>query len=164
MTGMRADAMEWCDRRLLQRIHRLTLSTLRKGVEAVAPAVYMRWVLGWQHLAPGTQLAGKRACSRRSRRWRALRRRRWSGSGRCLPARVANYDPRWLDALCLSGAVGWGRISPHPAWSVGEGVAPRRVIPTNAAPITFYLRDTADWLPVALAEQVRGREESAAGA
>ena len=70
-----------------------------------------------------------------------------------LPARVANYDPRWLDSLCLSGAVGWGRISPHPAWSVGEGVAPRRVIPTNAAPITFYLRDTADWLPVALAEQ-----------
>ncbi len=26
-----------------------------------------------------------------------------------LPARVADYDPRWLDRLCLSGAVGWGQ-------------------------------------------------------
>jgi len=67
-----------------------------------------------------------------------------------LPARVANLDPRWLDQLCLSGAVGWGRISPHPAWSSGEGSAPRRVIPTNAAPIAFFVRETAEWLPHAL--------------
>ena len=69
------------------------------------------------------------------------------------PSRIANYDPRWLDQLCLSGAVGWGRVSPHPAWSAGDGAAPRRVIPTNAAPITFYVRETADWLPHALAQQ-----------
>ena len=79
------------------------------------------------------------------------------------PARVANYDPRWLDALCLSGAVGWGRISPHPAWSsVDDGAAPRRVIPTNAAPITFYIRETADWLPHALAQQSRRRSQTPA--
>jgi ATP-dependent Lhr-like helicase len=70
-----------------------------------------------------------------------------------LPARVANYDPAWLDGLCLSGAVGWGRVSPHPAWSAGDGSAPRRVIPTNAAPITFFVRESADWLPHALAAQ-----------
>jgi ATP-dependent Lhr-like helicase len=70
-----------------------------------------------------------------------------------LPARVAHYDPRWLDALCLSGAIGWGRVSPHPAWASGDGAAPRRVIPTNGAPITFYLRESADWLPHALAAQ-----------
>ncbi len=146
-------AMEWCDRRLLQRIHRLTLSTLRKGVEAVSPAVYMRWVLGWQHLAPGTQLAGEEGVLEAISQMEGFEAPAVEWERTLLPARVANYDPRWLDALCLSGAVGWGRISPHPAWSVGEGVAPRRVIPTNAAPITFYLRDTADWLPVALAEQ-----------
>ncbi len=50
---------EWCERRILQRIHRLTLGTLRKRVEAVPPATYMRWLLGWQHLAPQTQLAGE---------------------------------------------------------------------------------------------------------
>ncbi len=147
------EAIEWCDRRLLQRIHRLTLSTLRKGVEAVSPAVYLRWVLGWQHLAPGTQLAGEEGVLEAISQMEGFEAPAVEWERTLLPARVANYDPRWLDALCLSGAVGWGRISPHPAWSVGEGVAPRRVIPTNAAPITFYLRDTADWLPVALAEQ-----------
>jgi ATP-dependent helicase Lhr and Lhr-like helicase len=70
-----------------------------------------------------------------------------------LPARIANYDSRWLDSLCLSGAVGWGRISPHPAWSSADGAGPRRVIPTNAAPITFYIRESADWLPHALARE-----------
>jgi ATP-dependent Lhr-like helicase len=51
-------AIEWCERRVLQRIHRLTLATARKQVEPVAPAVYLRWLLGWQHLAPQTQLSG----------------------------------------------------------------------------------------------------------
>ena len=145
--------IEWCDRRLLQRIHRLTLGTLRKSVEAVAPSVYMRWLLGWQHLAPGTQLAGEEGVLEVLAQLEGFEAPAVEWERTLLPARVANYDPRWLDALCLSGAVGWGRISPHPAWSVGEGVAPRRVIPTNAAPITFYLRDSADWLPMALAEQ-----------
>ena len=145
--------IEWCDRRLLQRIHRLTLGTLRKSVEAVAPSVYMRWLLGWQHLAPQTQLAGEEGVLEVLAQLEGFEAPAVEWERTLLPARVANYDPRWLDALCLSGAVGWGRISPHPAWSVGEGVAPRRVIPTNAAPITFYLRDSADWLPMALAEQ-----------
>src|SRR6185312_6377560 len=51
--------IEWCERRILQRIHRRTMSTLRKQIEPVAPAVYMRWLLGWQHLAPQTQLSGE---------------------------------------------------------------------------------------------------------
>ncbi len=146
-------AIEWCDRRLLQRIHRLTLGTLRKAVEAVPPAVYLQWLLGWQHLAPQTQLTGEEGVLEALSQLEGFEAPAVEWERTLLPARVANYDPRWLDALCLSGAVGWGRISPHPAWSVGEGQAPRRVIPTNAAPITFYLRDTADWLPVALADQ-----------
>ena len=145
-------AIEWCDRRLLQRIHRLTLGTLRKAVEAVPPAVYMHWLLGWQHLAPQTQLAGEEGVLEALAQLEGFEAPAVEWERTLLPARVADYDPRWLDALCLSGAVGWGRISPHPAWSVGEGQAPRRVIPTNAAPITFYLRDSADWLPIALAE------------
>ena len=69
-----------------------------------------------------------------------------------LPSRVADYDPRWLDQLCLSGVIGWGRVSPHPAFHEGNGNGPQRVIPTNAAPITFYLRDSAAWLDHALRE------------
>ena len=151
--------IEWCERRILQRIHRLTLATARKQVEPVTPAVYMRWLLGWQHLAPQTQLSGEEGVLTALHQLEGFEAPAAEWERTLLPARVANYDPRWLDQLCLSGAVGWGRISPHPAWfsqsqSTGDGGArPRRVIPTNAAPITFYIRETADWLPHALAQQ-----------
>jgi ATP-dependent Lhr-like helicase len=145
--------IEWCERRILQRIHRRTLSTLRKQVEAVTPTVYMRWLLGWQHLAPQTQLTGEEGVLEALHQLEGFEAPAIEWERTLLPARVANYDARCLDALCLSGAVGWGRVSPHPAWAIGDGAAPRRVIPTNAAPITFYVRESADWLPHALAQQ-----------
>jgi ATP-dependent helicase Lhr and Lhr-like helicase len=145
--------IEWCERRILQRIHRRTVSALRKQIEAVTPVVYMRWLLNWQHLAPQTQLAGEEGVFEALRQLEGFEAPAIEWERTLLPTRVANYDPRWLDALCLSGAVGWGRISPHPAWSVGDGASPRRVIPTSAAPITFYVRETADWLPYSLAHQ-----------
>ena len=145
--------IEWCERRILQRIHRRSVATLRKQIEPVTPAVYMRWLLSWQHLAPQTQLSGEEGVFETLRQLEGFEAPAIEWERTLLPARVANYDPRWLDALCLSGAVGWGRISPHPAWSAGDGAAPRRVIPTNTAPVTFYIRDTADWLPHALAQQ-----------
>jgi ATP-dependent helicase Lhr and Lhr-like helicase len=146
--------IEWCERRILQRIHRRTVATLRKQIEPVTPAVYMRWLLQWQHLAPQTQLSGEEGVFEALRQLEGFEAPAVEWERTLLPARVANYDPRWLDALCLSGAVGWGRISPHPAWSSADETSrPRRVIPTNAAPITFYIRETADWLPHALAQQ-----------
>jgi ATP-dependent helicase Lhr and Lhr-like helicase len=154
--------IEWCERRILQRIHRRTVATLRKQIEPVTPAVYMRWLLQWQHLAPQTQLSGEEGVFEALRQLEGFEAPAIEWERTLLPARVANYDPRWLDALCLSGAVGWGRISPHPAWSDGDGNAPRRVIPTNAAPITFYIRETADWLPHALAQQCVEEEKLAA--
>ena len=75
-----------------------------------------------------------------------------------LASRIVDYDPKWLDQLCLTGAVGWGRLSPHPATldysnptRAGErepGASPRqrRVIPTSVAPITFFVREDADWM------------------
>jgi ATP-dependent Lhr-like helicase len=145
--------LEWCERRILQRIHRLNVGTLRKQVEPVTPALYMRWLLGWQHVAPQTQLAGEEGLLQVLSKLEGFEAPALEWERTLLPARVAAYDPQWLDALCLSGAIGWGRVSPHPAWRVGEGAAPRRVIPTNAAPITFYVRESADWLPHALEAQ-----------
>jgi len=113
----------------------------------------MRWLLHWQHLAPQSQLSGEEGVLAAIEQLEGFEAPAVEWERTLLPARVANYDPCWLDALCLSGAIGWGRVSPHPAWSAGDGAAPRRVIPTNAAPITFYLRESADWLPHALAAQ-----------
>jgi ATP-dependent Lhr-like helicase len=143
--------VEWCERRILQRIHRLTLGALRKQIEAVTPAVFMRWLMRWQHLAPQTQLAGEEGVLEALVQLEGFEAPAVEWERHLLPQRVKDYDGKWLDALCLSGAVGWGRISPHPAWAAGDGAAPRRVIPTNMAPITFFLRESADWLPAALA-------------
>ena len=58
--GTEPDTAEWCDRRLLARIHHLTVATLRKQVEPVTAAQFMRWLLRWQHVAPNAQASGER--------------------------------------------------------------------------------------------------------
>jgi len=144
-------AIEWCERRILQRIHRLTLGTLRKQVEAVTPVIFMRWLFDWHHLAPETQLTGEEGVLAAIEQLEGFEAPAVEWERTILPARVKNYDPRWLDNLCLAGIIGWGRISPHPAWlSTTDATAPRRVIPTTAAPITFFLRESAEWLHHAL--------------
>ena len=147
--------IEWCERRILQRIHRLTLAGLRKSVEPVAPAVFNRWLQDWQHVAPPseteTQPSGEESVLAALEQLEGFEAPASEWERALLPARVKDYDPRWLDNLCLAGIVGWGRLSPHPAWSAEDGGAPRRVIPTGAAPITFFLREAAEWLSEALA-------------
>jgi ATP-dependent Lhr-like helicase len=145
--------VEWCERRILQRIHKLTIGNRRKQVEPISPATFMRWLLGWQHLAPQTQLAGEEGLLEVLTQLEGFEAPAVEWERTLLPARVADYNAAWLDRLCLSGAVGWGRVSPHPAFASGDGAGPRRVIPSNAAPITFYVRDTAEWLAIALEER-----------
>ena len=144
---------EWCERRILQRIHRLTLSGLRRSVEPVSPAVFNRWLQDWHHVAPESQLNGEEGVLAALEQLEGFEAPAVEWERTLLPARVAGYNPQWLDSLCLAGIVGWGRISPHPAGSGEDGGAPRRVIPTGAAPITFFLREAAEWLPDALASK-----------
>jgi ATP-dependent Lhr-like helicase len=58
-----------------------------------------------------------------------------------LPRRIANYDPAWLDELCLSGEVAWGRLSPLPA----EGLEPGE-LPRGAGKVALLLREHAAFL------------------
>ncbi|HVJ08321.1 MAG TPA: DEAD/DEAH box helicase [Acidisarcina sp.] len=146
-----ADAeIQWCERRLLQRIHKRTLSSLRKQIEPVAPAAYMHWLLHWQHLAPQALLSGEQGVLDALRGLEGFEAPAIEWERSLLPQRVANYDPRWLDALCLMGVVGWGRISPHPAFYSAESGGPRRVVPTSMAPITFFIREEAQWMDLCM--------------
>jgi len=144
--------IEWCERRLLARIHRLTVGMLRKQIEPVTAAQFMRWLLRWQHIAPGSQAAGERGTLEVLQQLQGFEIPANAWERQVLPRRVADYDPKWLDQLCLTGAVGWGRLSPHPATletggTANEGVPrQRRVIPTSVAPITFFVREEADWM------------------
>jgi ATP-dependent Lhr-like helicase len=145
-----AAEMEWCERRLLARIHRLTLGALRKEIVPVTPAEFMRWLLRWQHVAPGTQLAGERGLREAIRQLQGFEAPAHAWEGQILARRMADYDPATLDRLCLTGAVGWGRLSPHPATleTPGDGGEKpgRRVVPSSVAPITFFVREEADWM------------------
>ena len=137
---------EWCERRLLARIHRLTVATLRKQIEPVTSAQFMRWLLRWQHVAPGSQVQGERATLDVLRQLQGFEIPASAWERHILGRRISNYDPKWLDQLCLTGAVGWGRLSPHPATLDDTSAGKRRVIPTSVAPITFFVREEADWM------------------
>ena len=145
-TGAAVDQTEWCDRRLLARIHRQTLGALRKQIEPVTAAQFMRWLLQWQHVAPGTQVFGERGMLNALRQLQGYEAPANAWEREILSARIANYNPKVLDQLCLTGAVGWGRLSPHPAVFDEQISANRRVIPSSVAPITFFLRTESDWM------------------
>ncbi len=144
--GNESATAEWCDRRLLARIHHLTVATLRKQVEPVTAAQYMRWLLRWQHVAPQSQLSGERGLLEAVRQLQGFEIPANAWERHILAARVNQYDPAALDQLCLTGAVGWGRLSPHPATLEDSGEGRRRVVPTSIAPITFFVRDDSDWM------------------
>lgn len=137
---------EWCDRRLLARIHRLTLGKLRRQIEPVTAAQFLRWLLRWQHVAPGTQLAGERGTLEVLGQLQGFEAPANAWEQRILAPRIARYDPQVLDQLCLTGAVGWGRLSPHPATLEDSGGLGRRVTPSSVAPIAFFVREDADWM------------------
>jgi ATP-dependent helicase Lhr and Lhr-like helicase len=144
---------EWCERRLLARIHRLTVATLRKQIAPVTASQFMSWLLKWQHVAPGTQVRGEHGTLEVIRQLQGFEIPASAWERFVLARRISDYDPAHLDQLCLAGAVGWGRLSPHPATLEATGIDEngretrrRRVIPTRVAPIAFFVREDADWM------------------
>jgi ATP-dependent Lhr-like helicase len=143
-----ADAeIEWSERRLLARIHRTTLGALRREIAAVSAADFMRWLIDWHHVGPGTQTRGERATVQVLHQLQGFEAPASAWERQILARRIAGYDPAELDRLSLSGEVGWGRLSPHPA-TLGSpsSTSARRVIPTSVAPITFFMREDAGWM------------------
>lgn len=142
------DAVEWCDRRLLARIHRLTIGRLRREIEPVSAADFIRFLLRWQHAYPGTQLHGREGLLQVLGQLQGLELPAPAWERDVLPARIAHYNPADLEALCLSGEVAWARLrlqpiasdsDVEPALDAGRR-ARRRQAPTRSAPLAFVLR------------------------
>ncbi len=129
--------VEWCDRRLLARIHRRTVDGLRRAIEPAVPAELVRFLLAWQGVIPGQRAHGPAGLARVVEQLQGFEIAAGAWESEILPARVEAYDPSWLDLLCLSGEVAWGR--PSPRASAGGA-------PTRAAPITLALRRDLPWL------------------
>jgi ATP-dependent Lhr-like helicase len=164
---------QFCHRRILARIHRLTLGRLRREIEPISSAMFMRFLCRWQHLAHGTQLHGVDGLFQILRQLQGYEISAAAWESVVLRRRVAGYDPEWLDRLCLAGEIMWGRLSPHPAFRALQDVvqAPARLVdidvdmmpreketahrvrPTRVAPLAIFLReDAARLLPSAPAE------------
>jgi ATP-dependent Lhr-like helicase len=104
--------VEWCSRRLLARIHRYTLNRLRKEIEPVSAADFMRFLFVWQKVAPDHKVEGPQSVAAILDQLEGFEAPAGSWESEILPARVSDYDPAWLDALCLSGKLTWLRLSP----------------------------------------------------
>src|SRR5205807_7408603 len=103
---------EWCSRRLLARIHSYTLNRLRKEIEPVSAADFMRFLFVWQKVSPDHRVEGPQSVAAILDQLEGFEAPAGSWESEILPARIADYDPAWLDGLCLSGKLTWLRLSP----------------------------------------------------
>jgi ATP-dependent helicase Lhr and Lhr-like helicase len=160
-----ATDQEWCERRILARIHRQTLGKLRREIEPVSAADFIRFLLNWHHLEPGAQLHGKQGILEIIRQLQGLELPASAWEQEVLPRRIEHYDPADLESLCLSGLVGWGRLKVQgEALSLEDETqteeqqkfsARRRQKPSRSVPLAFFLREDLpgflDPTPLALA-------------
>jgi len=123
--------IEWCDRRLLARIHRYTLNRLRAEIEPVSAAEFMRFLLHWQHVAGEDQVKGVEGLAAVIEQLEGFELAAAAWEHDVLPARVADYGAEQLDRLCLSGRVAWGRLTPGSR------------APLRTSPIALLLREHA---------------------
>jgi ATP-dependent Lhr-like helicase len=131
-----AEELQWCDRRLLARINRRMLDGLRKEIEPATAADYMRFLFAWQHVRPGTALQGRGGLAQVIAQLQGCEIAAGAWEREVLPARVVGYDNAWLDGLCLSGELAWGRLAPREA----------AMAPSRAAPIAIVRRRDLHWL------------------
>jgi ATP-dependent Lhr-like helicase len=133
---------EWCDRRLLARIHRYTLNRLRAEIQPVSPADYMRFLFRWQHVEEDCRADGLEGLAAIARQLEGFEMPAVAWEGDVLPLRTRSYSPELLDALCLSGRLLWARLSlPNGSASFTSGLL-------RSSPIALLLRTNSDaWLP-----------------
>ena len=139
--------IEWCDRRLLARIHRRTVLTLRREIQTVSASDFMRFLFRWQHVAPTSRLHGELGLQTVLEQLAGFEAAASAWEPHVLRNRLADYRPDTLDYLCLRGIIAWGRLTPPtPDHDLAGVKQKKRAIPTSLAPISLFPRNDADWL------------------
>jgi ATP-dependent Lhr-like helicase len=138
-----ANDEQWCDRRLLARIHHTTLRRLRAEIEPVAARDFLRFLFAWQHVSEDTRLEGPDALPVALAALQAFEAPARAWETEILPARIAGYQPSWLDAQCLAGRTTWARLSPPS----GPADRARPAASVRATPIALLdRRDAPLWM------------------
>jgi ATP-dependent Lhr-like helicase len=142
--GAASTEQEWCDRRLLARIHRLTIDRLRAEIQPVSIQDFYRFLFAWQRVDVDRRVEGPEGLQSVLEQLDGCELPLAAWESAVLSARVGDYDPEWLDRLCFSGRVGWARLS-SPQHANARAAAPLRT-----SPIALYQRENLeDWLCLA---------------
>jgi ATP-dependent Lhr-like helicase len=136
--------VEWCDRRLLARIHRLTINRLRAEIQPVSIAEFQRFLSGWQRVTSEHRLEGPRGVEAVLELLDGFGLPAAAWEPEVLALRVKDYAPLWLDQLCFTGRIGWGRLLPR------QNQNGRPSSPVRSSPMALFAREHAgDWLMLA---------------
>ena len=142
---------EWCERRLLARIHRYTIERLRAEIEPLPAADFLRFLFRWQGLTSEPRAEGPQALAAVVEQLEGFEAAAAAWEADILPARLQHYDPEWLDSLCLSGRVLWARLTP-PKLAAGKD---KIAAPVRTTPIALVTRPhSAPWQKLVAARQV----------
>ena len=133
-----AQSEEWCERRLLARIHQYTVKRLRAEIEPVAARDFLRFLFGWQRATPDARMEGAGALDNIVAQLEGFEAPAIAWETEILPLRLAGYEAAWLDDLCLAGRATWARLRPRNK-APGEG----RAAPVRTTPITLLVRRNA---------------------
>ncbi len=132
---------QWCSRRLLARMHSYSRGRRRREVEPVSAERFMRFLLRWQHVAPGSQVSGPAGLAVVLGQLQGASAALGSWEPEVLRSRVSDYDPRWLDELCMAGELCWLRLTQPQRTG-----ASRRSTPSRATPVSLVFREDLDWM------------------
>jgi ATP-dependent helicase Lhr and Lhr-like helicase len=141
----------WCARNLLVRLHGASRQRRRGLVDPVPISDFVRFLTGWQHAAPTTRAEGRAGLLAVLEQLQGIEAPAAEWEAHILPARVEGYEARWLDELCLSGEVVWGRLTPRPERAGRAGT------PSPSTPLAFVVREDLPWM----LQAVRGDAEMA---
>ncbi|HZU75845.1 MAG TPA: DEAD/DEAH box helicase, partial [Dehalococcoidia bacterium] len=136
---------QWCARRLLMRIHGYTQQRLRREIEPVTAQDFMRFLLRWQRVAPGTQREGRAGVAATIAQLQGFELPVSAWESDILPRRVGGYRAALLDDLCLSGQVAWGRLRVRDT-ADEQQLSRSTAFPNRATPVTLFMRDDLPWL------------------
>jgi ATP-dependent Lhr-like helicase len=132
---------EWCDRRLLARIHRLTINRLRAEIQPVTIAEFQRFLAVWQRVDQEHRAEGSEGVQAILELFDGYDLPAAAWEPQVLALRVKDYTPHWLDQLCFTGRVGWGRLSPR------QNQNGRPSSPVRSSPMSIFSRENlSDWL------------------
>jgi ATP-dependent helicase Lhr and Lhr-like helicase len=137
---------EWCDRRLLARIHHYTVRRLRSEIEPVAARDFLRFLFAWHRVTEDTHLEGPDSLTVAIASLEGFEAPAGAWETEILPLRIKAYEPHWLDDLCLAGRVAWARVTP----SAGGNGRERAGGPVRTTPIALMERRRAQhWMALA---------------